>query len=423
MTRSAPATAAAAVSATRSASPRSSTLTRTAAEMSEATISRARPLRREPRAREEPINPMPMRARRWNKASLRGAPRPSGTRRALTLNEVLERRDNETVRFLRANREPQAPRQPIRANRAQDQALAMEKAVRRPRLRLAVEMQKQKIAHAGRDLDPERGNFVRQPGAPSLVMGDRLINMGGIFQRRDAGRDGRAIGVERPANAIDRVTYPGRRVTPAEPDPGEAVDLRERARHHDVFAVRDKLQAGRIIGAGHIFGIGRVENKEDMRGQVLGEPLDLGNRQIGAGRIVRIGEKNHLGSRANLGEDSIGVRRQIGFVRDDWNAARRENGDLVDEKTMLGKNAFIARTNIGGGEEVKDLVRARAADNAGRVDPMFRAERLAQECGGAVRIILEAIGKGAQGLNGAGRRAERRLVRRKLENPGHAGRR
>src|ERR1035437_8582567 len=161
MTRSAPATAAAAVSATRSASPRSSTLTRTAAEMSEATISRARPLRRETRAREEPINPMPMRARRWNKASLRGAPRPSGTRRALTLNEVLERRDNETVRFLRANREPQALRQPIRA---QNQALAMEKAVRRPRLRLAVEMQKQKIAHAGRDLDPERGNFVRQPG-------------------------------------------------------------------------------------------------------------------------------------------------------------------------------------------------------------------------------------------------------------------
>src|SRR5580704_6737936 len=253
-------------------------------------------------------------------------------------------------------------------------------------------------------------------------MGDGLADMAGVVQRRDPGRDGRAIGVERPANAIDRVAHFGRRITPAEPDPGKTVNLRESARHHDIFAGRDKLQAGRIIGAGHIFGIGRVENKEDMSGQLLGEPLHLGKGQISAGRIVWIGEEDHLGPRANLGEDTISIGGQILFRRDDWNPARRENGDLVDEKTMLRENPFVARTDVGSGEEVKDFVRARAADESGRIEPVFCAKRLAQVRGGAVRIILETIGKGTKSFSRAGRRTERRLIRRKLKYLGRARR-
>ena len=79
---------------------------------------------------------MPMRARRWNKGSLRGAPRPSGTRAALESDEIREGRDDETIRFLGADGEPQAMRQPVGADRAQDQASARQKAIRRLRLRL-----------------------------------------------------------------------------------------------------------------------------------------------------------------------------------------------------------------------------------------------------------------------------------------------
>ena len=221
-------------------------------EESVAMISRASPLRRQTRAREEPISPMPMRARRSNRGSFKGAPRPSGTRRAFKLDEVLEGCGDKTVRFPRADREPQAMRQPIGADSAQDQPPVQEEAVRCPRLRPAVEMQKQEVANARRDLDPERGNFLYQPREPSLVMGDSLAEMAGIVQRHDPGRDGRAIGVEGPANAIDRVAHIGRRITPAEPDSGKTIVLRESARHHDIYAGRDKLEAGRIVGAGHI---------------------------------------------------------------------------------------------------------------------------------------------------------------------------
>src|SRR3984893_16120261 len=116
-------------------------------------------------------------------------------------------------------------------------------------------MQKQEVAHAWRDLDPERGDFLCQPREPGFVMGDSLADMASIVQRRDPGRDGRAIGVERPANAVDRVADVEGRITPAESYPGKTVNLRESARHHDIFALRDKLLAGRIIGACQIVGI------------------------------------------------------------------------------------------------------------------------------------------------------------------------
>ena len=179
---------------------------------------------------------MPIRASRWNKGSLKGGPRPSGTRAALESDEILEGRDNETVRFFGADGEPQAMRQPVGADCAQDQAPVQEKAVRRLCLRLAVEMQKQEIADARRDLDPERGNFMGEPGKPGFVMGDRFLIWPSSSKRRDTGRDGAAIGVERPANAVDRIAHFKRRIAPAKPDPGKTVDLREGARHHDVFA-------------------------------------------------------------------------------------------------------------------------------------------------------------------------------------------
>ena len=77
----------------------------------------------------------------------------------------------------------------------------------------------------------------------------------------------------------------------------------------------------------------------------------------------------------DLGKDFIHVGGQIRFASDDGNAARGENCDLVDEKTMLGKNAFIARTDIGRGEEVEDFIRAVAADDACRIEAMPGANR------------------------------------------------
>src|ERR1700733_15197499 len=105
MTRSAPATAAALVSTTWSASPSSATRRRVAAERALATISRTAPCARAARAIEEPIRPTPISASRLNSgAGLVTASRRFG-------QEVLERRDDETVGFFGANRHAQRVRQ------------------------------------------------------------------------------------------------------------------------------------------------------------------------------------------------------------------------------------------------------------------------------------------------------------------------
>ena len=80
-------------------------------------------------------------------------------------------------------------------------------------------------------------------------MRDRPFDMIDVLDRRDASRDGRCVDVERRPDAIDRIADLSRRIAPAEPQSGKAVDLREGTGHHDVFARRDQLLAGRVIVA------------------------------------------------------------------------------------------------------------------------------------------------------------------------------
>ena len=95
----------------------------------------------------------------------------------------------------------------------------------------------------------------------------RVLHMRGVVDRRDACRDRRRIDVERPADAVDRVDHMRGPVHPAEPQRREPVDLREGARHHDVVAGGDQLDAGFVIVAPDIFRIGGVEHQQHMRRQ------------------------------------------------------------------------------------------------------------------------------------------------------------
>ena len=59
---------------------------------------------------------------------------------------------------------------------------------------------------------------------------------------------------------------------------------------------------------------------------------------------------------------------------------------------MLRENAFVARTDVGGGEEVKDFVRARAAD--GPTDRAREALRAQPQDGVSARGVAGARGGG-----------------------------
>src|ERR1700728_3852466 len=64
---------------------------------------------------------------------------------------------------------------------------------------------------------------------------------------------------------------------------------------------------------------------------------------------------------------------------------------------------------------MQQIVGARAADDAVGIEPEGAPDRLAQVARRAVRIVLQMIGPGPIGGNGARARSERRLVRRQLE--------
>ena len=70
-------------------------------------------------------------------------------------------------------------------------------------------------------------------------------------------------------------------------------------RHHGVFGGRHQFEAELVIVARHVVGIGGVEHQQHMRRQAGAQPLDLVERQIGPGRVVRVGEPHQLGARRN----------------------------------------------------------------------------------------------------------------------------
>ncbi len=241
-------------------------------------------------------------------------------------------------------------------------------------------------------------------------MVDRSGDMRLVAEGRNAGFDGRAIDVERPADPVQRIGHVGRRIAPAEPQHRQPVDLRERARHHDVVAGRDELDAGGVIVAPHIFGIGSIEHQKHVRRQARVKALHLLEGQVGSGRVVGVREEDDLGAGRHAGEDRVDVRREVGLPGDHGHAAGCKQRELVHQEAMLGVDALVPRPDIGIGEHREDFVGPAAADDARRIEAVARADGLAQGGRAAVGIEFKLARELAVGGDRLRRRAERRLV-------------
>ncbi len=239
----------------------------------------------------------------------------------------------------------------------------------------------------------------------------------------DAGRLRGRIDVEGAADPVDRIDHMRGAVHPAEPQRRQPVDLRERAAHHDVVGCRDELDAGLVIIFPHVLRIGGIEHEQHMRRQTAMQPLHLVERHVGAGRIVRIGEKDRLGALAHRCEDRIDVRGVVLFRGHDRGGARAEDRDRINQEAVRGVDRLVAVGQIGVGDEIEQIVGAGAADDAVGIEPESAPDRLAQLGRGAVRIVLEMLGERAIGGDRLRARAERRLVRGKLDHARDAGRR
>ncbi len=184
------------------------------------------------------------------------------------------------------------------------------------------------------------------------------------------------------------------------------MNFRERPGHDRVVGGRDQLDPGLVVVSAHVFAVGRVENEEDVLGKLGAQPADVVDRDVGARRVVRIGEEHELRARGDRGEDVVHAGSEVGFRRDDRRATRRQGRDPVDEKPVLGEDRFVAGAEIGLGEQVQQFVGARAADDPVGVEPVGGRDCLAQRRRGAVRIACEFPGARLERLNGFGTRPE-----------------
>ena len=194
------------------------------------------------------------------------------------------------------------------------------------------------------------------------------------------------------------------------------VDLREGVGHHRVVRGGHQFDAELVVVARHVVGIGGIEHQQHMRRQAGAQPLDLVERQIGPGRVVRVGEPHQLGARRNQFQDRVDVGGEIGLGRDDVDGAVRPGRDRVHQEAVGGGDRLVAMAEIGVREQIEDFVRTGAADDAVGIEPEGAADRLAQHARSAFRIVLEVVGGRLVGGNGLRRGAERRLIGRQLEH-------
>src|SRR5439155_6690951 len=101
-----------------------------------------------------------------------------------------------------------------------------------------------------------------------------------------------------------------------------------------------------------------------MRGQTALQTLDLIEAHVGAGRIVRIGEKYDLGALAHRGENGIHVGRIAYLRRYHGGRAGAERRDGINKKAVSRMNGFVAVLEVGISEQIQQIVGPGAANNA-----------------------------------------------------------
>ena len=91
-------------------------------------------------------------------------------------------------------------------------------------------------------------------------------------------------------------------------------------------------------------------------------------------------------------QHAVDIGGEIALLRDHRLGAVGGNGDRIDEEAIFRIDRLIAGTQIGMGEELQDLVRARAADDVRRLETVARGDRLAQFMRRTVGIEFETLG-------------------------------
>ncbi len=252
---------------------------------------------------------------------------------------------------------------------------------------------------------------LRDDGLDPLEQGGLLLERGdggGLRDRRDperkrAGAHGRGdLGV-------------GHDVADAEP--GQPVGLGEGPHRHHVGPGAHQVDAVEplVVGEPHELAVGLVDDHHDVRRHPVEERLELGPPDRRAGRVVGAADDDHLGAAGDGVGHRVEVVARVGVERHlHRRRARDRHRDRVGLEGPPGVDDLVAAL----AERLQQVVEHGHRSGAGG-EPLdgyveTGRQRVVQLGAGHVRVAVHPAGRLHGGLQDAGQRRVRVLVRGEL---------
>src|SRR5581483_2173839 len=284
-------------------------------------------------------------------------------------------------------------------------------------LRVSAGVDVQEVADGRHRVEAVVAQHRLEPDAAFLVDGAAAGELDLVVQARERRHLGGRRHVERPAYFRQRRAHVARADGVTDPQPGEAVDLRERAQHDDAAArLQVPLDRIRVVGPVDVLEVRLVDDRHDVLGHALEERVDLAGRVHRAGRVVRLADVDELRARRDRGEQGVEVVRVVA-QRDGVDGRALLRG--VDHVAGEGRPAaddLVAGIERRLAEHVDAAVGAGADRDLVHRDAVAGGERLVQPVRAAVRVPVQALGRAGERLASGRERPERALVRGELDH-------
>ena len=86
------------------------------------------------------------------------------------------------------------------------------------------------------------------------------------------------------------------------------------------------------------------------------EAFDFIDKQVSAGRIVGIGQKDDLGTRCDGAGDRVDIGRIVTFRHHDWPTSRAQGWSTEDQEAMDRVDRLVAWTKKCVREEIEQFI-------------------------------------------------------------------
>ncbi|MDT4839802.1 hypothetical protein FQZ97_736030 [compost metagenome] len=196
----------------------------------------------------------------------------------------------------------------------------------------------------------------------------------------------------------------------ADAHPRQAEGLGEGPRHDQVGQAAHPFDAVVALRGRQVLGVGLVEQHRHVRGHRLQKVAQRRSIDEGAGRVVRVGDKDELGVVADGGAHRVQVVAEIARGHDGGARVGVRGGRRIDDETVLRIDDVLARLQADLRRQLENLARSAAQRQPfGRhVEP--RGQRLLERGAVAVGVVARTFEGGGGGAAGRLGHAERVFV-------------